>query len=221
MSAPDITLYHLPGACSIASHILLHEARLNFNPHCFTSIPYPPSFREVNPKGKVPVLIVNGEVITEAPAIFTAVASLVPNLGLLGRTDLERIRVYEWVNWLSGSLHTQAYTMVISPAKLTDEKCETAVEGVRRKGIAMVGQCYQYIETKLEQKYADGKEENGDIYAVGDDYTVVDAYLVPFWIWGGKQIDMKSQFPMYTRLVHGVLKREATKVTLEKEGIKV
>jgi glutathione S-transferase len=55
---PKIHLYAAPGACSLAVHILLREAGAEFE---ITNLSfhtgYPKDFFELNPKGKVPVLV--------------------------------------------------------------------------------------------------------------------------------------------------------------------
>jgi glutathione S-transferase len=42
-------------------------------------------------------------------AIATAIANLAPGRHLMGRTALDRVRVYEWMTWLSGTLHGQGF----------------------------------------------------------------------------------------------------------------
>ena len=71
-------LYYSPGACSMASHIVLREVGQPFeiervdtaNKTTETGA----DFWAVNPKGKVPVLAVEGEVLTEGPSILQFVA---------------------------------------------------------------------------------------------------------------------------------------------------
>jgi len=48
---------------------------------------------------------------------MTAIAQLAPEKQLLGRGELERVRVYEWMNWISGTLHGVAYGMVLRPER--------------------------------------------------------------------------------------------------------
>lgn len=87
----------LPGACSLAPHVLLHEIRVPFDA-VETSVAKAANlteeFARINPKKRVPVLSLDGEVITEVPAIATAIANLAPERHLMGRTALDRVRVY-------------------------------------------------------------------------------------------------------------------------------
>lgn len=59
---------------------------------------------ELNPKGHVPVLSFDGEIITETPSILTAISCLVPDKLLLEQKTLETTRVYEWLGYLPGTL---------------------------------------------------------------------------------------------------------------------
>ena len=67
---PDLKLWYTPSACSLAPHILLHEAELPFEPVAVSIADgenLQERFLSLNPKGRVPVLSVDGEVITEVP----------------------------------------------------------------------------------------------------------------------------------------------------------
>ena len=80
---PDIKLWHAPGACSLATHVLLHEARVPFD-----AVEMPlakgahltDEFARINPKKRMPVLSIDGEVITEVPAIAATIASVSQSL---------------------------------------------------------------------------------------------------------------------------------------------
>lgn len=58
-------------------------------------------FEAINPKRRVPVLIMEKEVITEMSAVLTAIATVTPEAHNFGKTPLEKIRVYE-PSFLSG-----------------------------------------------------------------------------------------------------------------------
>jgi len=96
----------------LAPHVLLHELGLRYTA-CETLVrtgaTQSAEFARINPKKRVPVLSLDGEIITEVPAIATAIAGLAPERHLMGRTALEQARVYEWMNWLSGTLHGQGF----------------------------------------------------------------------------------------------------------------
>lgn len=212
---PEVKFYYAPGACSLAPHILLHELGVKFeaipNTINATTVTFTPGFQTVNPKLRVPVLVIDNEIITETPAVLTAICTLLappstPNT-FLGKTPLETVRVYEWLNWLSGTVHGHAFGGILRPARLTDD--EGAFDGIREKGGENVKDAFEMIEGKLS-----------GVYAVGDGFTVVDAYLFVFWRWGFEVgLSMKEGFPRYTGLVGELVRREAVIEVLGKEGI--
>ncbi|TVY32872.1 Glutathione S-transferase, partial [Lachnellula subtilissima] len=148
---PELKFYYAPGACSLAPHILLHTSGLPFHaiPLRVSAIrtDFPPSFSLINPKMKVPVLALDAEVITEIPAIATAISNLVPERHFMGRTGLEAVRVYEWINWLSGTLHGAGFGHVFRPQRWSVQG--DGLEGIREQGLVVVKECFDMIEGKL------------------------------------------------------------------------
>ncbi|KAJ4352484.1 uncharacterized protein N0V89_007832 [Didymosphaeria variabile] len=217
MSAPKIHLYALAGACSVAPHILLHEASLPFDKTIYNKEDlmklggYPDELKKLNPKAKVPVLRVDNEVITENPAIFTYISQLAPQKHLLGKTPLETVRAYEWLNYLSGTVHGQAYGMFYRPGRWVDVQDGSLDKHVAARAKQMIQEVYTYIDEKLE----------GKTWAVGDDFTAVDAYLYIFYRWGAGPagLDMEKSYPNYAKIAKKVAERESTKEVLKAEGL--
>jgi glutathione S-transferase len=148
------------------------------------------------------------EVITEAPAILLAISTLAPELNLYGSTTIERIRVAEWLNWISGTLHSQGFGALFRPQRFTEDK--TLHPELKRQGYVTVTKLFGEIDKKLE----------GKTFAVGDSFTVVDAFLFPFWRWGNMSgIKMADDYPTYTALVTRVRERKSAKAALHTEKI--
>ncbi|KAI1611636.1 DNA-directed RNA polymerase I subunit RPA2 [Exophiala viscosa] len=166
-----ITLYTYPESTSIAPHILLHEIGVQFETVDITSAEDGlEELRKLNPKARIPVLIIDDQVITESTAIMTAIAQLAPEKHLLGKTNLEVVRVYEWLNWLSGTLHGHAWGMVFRPERYIDDV--SMHDAVRAKGMVAAKEIYEMVEDHLR-----------GVHAVGDGLTVVDAFLYVFYRW--------------------------------------
>ena len=95
-------LYYSPGACSLADHIALHEARLAFEHESVDlkakTTASGADFTVINPKGYVPALVLDsGEMVTENLAVLEWIAGQNPALGLdgpLGRTRLLEALAY-------------------------------------------------------------------------------------------------------------------------------
>ena len=209
----EIKLWYSPGACSLASHILLLETGLPFDAiKLDVHAGFPASFRTLNPKLRVPVLSLDGQIITETPAILTAIAQLAPDKHLLGSSDLELVRAYEWLAWLSGTLHGQAFGGLFRAHRFSDDP--GTYEAIRRKAKETVGECFGVIERDLPAA------TGGVDHAVGKGFTAVDAFLYVFWRWGmSLGMGMEEAYPRFTALVVELVKRRAVREALEREGV--
>jgi glutathione S-transferase len=95
-------LYYSPGACSLATHIALLEAGLDFELERVdlkTKVTETGAdFTAINTKGYVPALVIDsGDIVTENVAVLDWIATQSPHLGLvgsLGRTELLQALAY-------------------------------------------------------------------------------------------------------------------------------
>lgn len=103
-------LFYSKGSCSLASHIALEEAGAKFEAarlNLQEGDQRKPEFLKVNPKGKVPALVLDGgEVITENPAIISYAADTHQAAGVLPPPgEVDRARAQEWLAWCSSTVH--------------------------------------------------------------------------------------------------------------------
>jgi len=164
------TLYYSPGACSLAPHIALREAGLDFSLERVDlktkRTKNGADLTQVNPKGQVPTLrLDDGTILTEVPAVLQYLADLRPESGLAPPAEsFERYRLQEWLNFVTSELHKG-----FAPLFQADTPPEY-VEIVRRR----LGERLAY----LEQQLADGRQ-----YLLGDRFTVADAYAFTVVSW--------------------------------------
>ena len=205
-----IELWYSPGACSLAPHVLLYEVGLPFTARpvaLATGEQLTEGFARLNAKQQVPVLSMDGAVITENPAIMAAIAGLAPEQALLGASDIERARAYEWMAWLSGTLHGQGFGALWRPARFSD--VQDHHPSIRAKGRATIAAAFDFIEGSL----------NGT-HAVGGAFSAVDAFLLVFYRWGnGIGLPMAGAYPRYAALAESVVGRQAARAALAAEGI--
>ena len=195
-----IKFWFSPGACSLAPHVLLHEIGVPFE--AVTG-----AFARINPKQRVPVLSIDGQVITEVPAIATAISDLAPERHLMGRTLLDRARVYEWMAWLSGTLHGQGFGALWRPERFSDDPGVFA--SISAKGRMTIADCFDTIEGKLSGPHA-----------TGDAFTAVDPYLLVFYRWGsGIGFDLPSTHPNYASFARTLVRRASVASAMIAEGI--
>lgn len=104
-----LTLYFAPGSSSMAVHIALHEIGVAFEgkPMSFKKDDMrSPEYLALNPEGKAPTLVIDGQPLTEVAAILFYLAKRYPDAGLLPRDDIEAdARALSWMSFAASTLH--------------------------------------------------------------------------------------------------------------------
>jgi glutathione S-transferase len=104
-----LTLYLAPGSSSMAPHIALHETGAPFETKSLSFAKKDmrsPEFLAINPNGKVPVLLVDGRVLTEVAGILFYLARTFPAAGLLPQGDPEaEAQVISWMSFIASTIH--------------------------------------------------------------------------------------------------------------------
>jgi len=103
-----ITLYTMPGACSLADHIALRWAGAEFEVVVLDHAALKqPEFLAINPAGAVPALKVGDWVLTQNVAILNYIADRFPQARLVGDGSAQsRAEVNRWLALLNADLHT-------------------------------------------------------------------------------------------------------------------
>jgi glutathione S-transferase len=191
-------LYLAPGACSLADHIALHEAGLEFG-HVRVDLRTKRTedggdFNEVNPKGYVPALVLDdGQLLTENVAILAWVAERAPNLTPAG--DLGRIRLIEMLAFIATELH-KTFVRSLFPTSAEDKKVAEEMIG-RRLGF-------------LAERLADD-------YLFGDEVSAADAYLYVMLRWAGMQgLEVPEPLAAFAQRMEA---RPAVRQALQDEGL--
>jgi glutathione S-transferase len=193
-------LYYAPGACSLASDIVLHEAGL---PATFVKVDLKTKlteagddFKVINPKGYVPALQFDtGELLTENIAILQYLASLEPRL--LPQEGMAKWHAIETLAFVSTELH-KAFKPFFDPSSGDEQK---------RKAKALIEQRLGLLEERL------GTRD----FIVGSSFTVVDAYLFVMLRWAkGQGVTVP---PSLTRYASTLSKRSSVVAALALEGL--
>jgi glutathione S-transferase len=207
----QLTLHFSPGACSLAPHILLLETGLAFDKvltNTADGTTKSAAFKAVNPKGRVPVLVVDGAVLTEVPAISGFIAAQRPDLALMGRDTMEQARVLEWFNWLCGTMHGQAVAGMFRPYRFTDE--EVAWPGIKAKARETLNDGHAQIESRLA-----GRE-----WACGDHFTAADPMLLFIYRMSNRLgFNLPVTRPIYSAWARRMENRGSVQDMLKSEGI--
>lgn len=205
----DIKLYYAPGACSLASHIVLEETGLPYETQRLNLAEGDqrrPEYLKLNPRGRVPTLVVNGEVLTENVGILTYFGGGYPDLGLWPRKTWDQAKLVSGMAWLSSTVHP-AYGHIVRPERYADD--EAAKEAMKAKGRTVFQGYLEEIDRLLE----------GRKWLAGSHYTVIDPYLLVFYRWGNRQKMPVRQLKHYTAHAERVLSRAAVHKAMQDEGI--
>lgn len=101
-------LYFTPGTISIAVAIALEEAGLPYEPvqvDFASAEQTKPAYHQINPKGRVPALVVEGGILTETGALLDYIADLAPEAGLRPEDALQQARMREVMYYLASTMH--------------------------------------------------------------------------------------------------------------------
>src|SRR4029079_7924275 len=131
---PMTKLYYGPGACSLASHIALEEAGIPYETERLilaNGDQRKPEYLKINPRGRVPTLVVDDKVLTENMAILTYVGGGYPQAGLWPRTTWDQATAVSHLAWFADTVHP-AYGHIFRPERYVDG--EDHQQAVKAKG---------------------------------------------------------------------------------------
>ena len=172
---PELKLFVAPNTCARVPTIALEEIGVPFETSLIRTAANQqnsPAFLKVNPKGKVPTLLIDGTPLTENVAILSWLAATYPDAHLMPATDdrLERLQQTADLAFFAGTVHP-VVTRIAMPMKMIPDAARS-FEIVRPKGVEDMSK----IMTMIEARLANGP------WWYGDSWSLVDGYL--FWVWG-------------------------------------
>lgn len=164
----DICLYFAPGSCSRVPLIALLETGADFDTALVRFMKREhksPAYKQLNPKGKVPLLVVDGEALSENVAILSYLNNLFPAARLLPlvASPIDAARQTADLCFCSATLHPLV-TRIRMPGFFAGSE---AARSVWEKACDAMREHFQLIEDKLAK---------GDWW-YGEDWSIVDAYL--------------------------------------------
>lgn len=170
----SLKLYFGPGSCGLAALVALKEAEAEFDPvrlMLANGDQRSPEFLTLNPRGQVPVLVADGQAITENIAVLTYIANRFPEAQLLPFGDHAKLaRAYELLSWFATNLHV-AIAQMWRPGRFSDDPAiQTAL---KEPGIARFKAALEEFERAAASKP----------WLLGDRFSVVDPLALVAWRW--------------------------------------
>ena len=205
------TIYFSPGACSMASHVLLEECGADYEPTLVALAKgeqRTDAYRKINPHGKVPVLAVDGKIITENVAILPFIARQFPDANLLPADPVEAAHCIETIGWFSSTAHV-AFSLVLHPERPAGgaEIGEAAMKAISDTARNTYWACMQEIDGRLA----------GNQWMMGDQYTILDPYALVFYGWGNRVEMPMADLKNYTAFKDRMIARPAVRKVLDRE----
>ncbi len=172
----SLKLFFAPGACSFVPHAMLELAGAAFEPvtvKLHKGEQRSAEYLALNPRGQVPVLVDDGEAITQIVAILLHLDAKFPQAGILPVSGLARTRALSTLMWMNNTVHP-TFTHVFMPQKFTDD--EAAQKAIRAQAV----QSYKGLLAEIEALAAQASP-----WLCGAQPSALDAYALTLLRWGG------------------------------------
>lgn len=198
-------LYYKPGACSMAPHVLLNELGVAYEGiEVDAAKMKSPDFLKLNPRGQVPLLMVDGEPVKEGAAIMTYLLDTHDKDGkLMPKSGLPRAKALEWLAWCNASLHP-ACSRMFGLSRL---------DGIDGKSMEELKKVYasqiQSLWDEADARLAKSK------YLAGDSVSAADILLSVIANWG-LPVTLGANVK---RVIAEISKRPAYRKTLAAEHV--
>lgn len=172
-------LFYVPGACSLAPHVVLKWAA-----EPFQTVRMEPAdladhhFLDLNPMGAVPVFVDDeGNSMSQVSAILLYLARKFDTLNIgYGGTLHEHYELDWWLSFLSSDLHP-AFAPLFAPSRfhpVADEQ-----EAVREQARQRILQLFDLVNDQL-----DGRD-----HLIHDRQTIADPYLFVICRWAERALE--------------------------------
>ena len=148
----QLTLTYAPIACSLVPYILLTEAGADFEVmpvNLAQGEQHGAAYLGLNPKGKVPALIIDGTVLTENVAIQIWIARQFPQAQLLPADPMDYVRAISVMAWCAASIHPK-----LTQQQRPERYCELpgSADSVRALGSHSLFELFDMAETMLARR---------------------------------------------------------------------
>ena len=177
----ELILYTHPMSRGRIARWMLEELGVNYRTEIVDPTMKTKEFLQLNPMGKVPVLVHGETVVTEAAAICAYLAETFPKAGLAPQAH-ERGAYYRWLFFAAGPLEAAILNQYIGVTLDTKQEM--------RAGYGNLQTTLNALEHALSQTTS---------YIAGNRFTAADVYVSSHLRWGleFKTIEPRKAFTQY------------------------
>ncbi len=210
----SLTLYFGPGACSFVPHVMLEATEQAFDARMLKlhkGEQNEAEFLALNPNGQVPVLVHDGQAITQIVAIVLHLDALFPHLGFLPASGVARTQALSLLAWMNNTMHA-TFSHVFMPYKFSpDEAAQHSIKATARERYV---QHLQQLQAQVEQRLATGQP-----WLAGDHLGPLDAYALTLLRWGTLAGIAPEQHPALWAFVQRVAQAPAVARAMARERL--
>jgi len=167
-------LYYAPNTCALAPQIALFEAGVEFDTVLVdfsNREQYSAEYLKVNSKGRVPALLTDEGTLTETPAILSYIAQSHPDAELAPLDDAFKLaQVHSFNSYLCSTVHV-AHAHGRRGYRWAND--EAAIIAMKQRVPRSMIECFELLERDLFI----------GPWAMGDRFTICDAYLFTVTRW--------------------------------------
>jgi glutathione S-transferase len=210
--APMYQLHYFPANANAAPHMLLEEIGVRYglvlvdrvnNAHKSKA------YLKLNPNGRIPALVDENLIMSEAAAIVLHLVDQHPEAGLAPRVGTpERAKFYQWLTFLTNSLQEELMIWQY-PERLAGEDA-AARQVVKRGAEARASNFLDVVEDHLGA--------NGPLF-LGNNLSAADFYLVMLCRWARPMTKPPRSRPNIAKLLDKVTALPSVRRAYEREGI--
>lgn len=208
----SLKLYFSPGACSFVPHALLEMAGATFETQLVklaAGEQKTPEYLALNPRGQVPVLVIDGAPLTQLVAIVNYINETWPEANLMPKAPLAKAQVLSTLAWMNNSAHP-TFTHVFRPTNFAES--ESAVAEVKSFMTAK----YMVVLRELDAMAA-----QASAWLAGAHPGPLDLYATVLMRWGGFAGQDPTQLPKLWAHAQKVAALPGVARAIERERLKL
>ena len=211
----SLKLYFAPGACSFVPHCLLQVSGADYEPQMVKlhkGEQNGDDYKAINPRGQVPVLVDDGQVVTQILAIILYLDQKFPDAHFLPMEALARAKAIETLAWMNNTVHP-TFTHIFMPQKFSDQaEVQAALKVFNTQTYkGLLGELEQIVQRNLKTSE----------WLTGAHVGPVDVYALTLTRWGSIAGIDPSTYPALWAHVQKVATHPAVAAVIERERLQL
>jgi glutathione S-transferase len=212
----SLKLYFAPGACSFVPHVLLEMSGAEFEPamvKLHKGEQNSDDYKAINPRGQVPVLVNNGQVVTQIVAIVLHLEQTFPDAHFLPTEPIARAQALSTLVWMNNTVHP-TFTHIFMPQKFTDQpEAQAALKTYNTQLFrGMLGELQALVKAAAAK---------GQTWLAGEHFSPLDAYSLTLTRWGTLSGIAPEEHPELWAFVQKVAAVPAVARVIERERLQL